>query len=179
MVGVILNPFKAQLYTAIRNQGSYLTTLDPELCLLLQTKKLPLYPPQPLSLKTSIVAVSEHDRNTTDKRCKDVLDGRIQGVRIYGSTALDFVNVACGFIDAKVSTRHTAREICAGWLIVMEAGGVVVSGKLGGSLKCELMAEPELVVDNLLVVRAAKKEEMEVMVMSYCMLMEDYQKRMK
>lgn len=61
----------------------------------------------------------------------------------------------------------------------MEAGGVVVSGKLGGSLKCELMAEPELVVDNLLVVRAAKKEEMEVMVMSYCMLMEDYQKRLK
>jgi myo-inositol-1(or 4)-monophosphatase len=177
MVAVILNPFKAQLYTAIRSQGSYLTILDTELCLLLKTTKLPLHPPQTLSLKTSIMAVSEYDVNTANRRCKDVLDGRIQGVRIYGSTALDFCHVACGYIDAKVSTRHNMREICAGWLIVMEAGGTVVSGKIGG--KVELMAEPELNVDNLLVVRAAKKEESVVMVMSYCMLMEDYKERLR
>ena len=54
-IGVVLNPFTAQLYTAIRYQGSYLTLLSATL-----TETLSTTPPPALPIATPLSPLFRH-----------------------------------------------------------------------------------------------------------------------
>ena len=51
---------------------------------------------------------------------------RVRDIRRIGSAALDLVRVAQGSVDAYAETGLNAWDLAAGWLVVEEAGGVVV-----------------------------------------------------
>jgi myo-inositol-1(or 4)-monophosphatase len=51
---------------------------------------------------------------------------QIRDIRRIGSAALDLVRVADGTVDAYAESGINAWDLAAGWLIVEEAGGVVV-----------------------------------------------------
>ena len=50
----------------------------------------------------------------------------VRDIRRIGSAALDLVRVADGSVDAYAETGLNAWDLAAGWLVVEEAGGVVV-----------------------------------------------------
>ena len=51
---------------------------------------------------------------------------QVRDIRRIGSAALDLVRVADGSVDAYAESGLNAWDLAAGWLIVEEAGGVVV-----------------------------------------------------
>ena len=58
---------------------------------------------------------------------------QVRDIRRIGSAALDLVRVAEGSVDAYAESGINAWDLAAGWLIVEEAGGVVVgAGALPG-----------------------------------------------
>ena len=181
MVGVILNPFTAHLYTAIDGEGSFQTVLSPDLSSTLSRTRLPLYQPASLSLKTSVIGViissnrSDDIYKTSIKTFENLTSssgGMVHGLRIHGSAALDLCFVACGFIDgAWQGCQEWDR--CAGWVILKEAGGTIVSGEkpLRGS---HTVKEPGLSDKMFLYVRAAKsKDETEMWIREFWDLIAD------
>ncbi|MEW1953363.1 inositol monophosphatase family protein [Terrabacter sp. NPDC080008] len=57
---------------------------------------------------------------------------RVRDIRRIGSAALDLVRVADGSVDAYAESGLNAWDLAAGWLVVEEAGGVVVGQDLDG-----------------------------------------------
>jgi myo-inositol-1(or 4)-monophosphatase len=55
-----------------------------------------------------------------------VLQGKVIGLRCFGSAALELAYVAAGRIDAMISRNLNAWDIAAGILLVREAGGFIV-----------------------------------------------------
>jgi myo-inositol-1(or 4)-monophosphatase len=179
MVSVVLNPFTAQVYSAIRSRGAFLTLLDAELSFLLKTTKLvPKFDtPQSLPLNTNIVPVNNiksqataqnsHHEGITYKVVLSVSVNSNQGQDSTGSLALDLCNVACGTVDVKYSPRSRVWEVCAGWLIVVESGGMVLNGSAYNN-GTDLLEEPHLWAKDLIAVRAMLvKEEIESLAMDY------------
>ncbi|KAL8862386.1 MAG: hypothetical protein Q9178_001395 [Gyalolechia marmorata] len=154
-VGVVYNPFTQHLYTAIKGQGAYLTspripTSFPmegqHMESTYEKRKLPLRsPPVPLpDLSHALVAVeygNERSGNNWESkmatfnalgRAKTADDGAmVQSVRSLGSAALNCCSVARGDIDLYWEGGCWAWDVAAGWIIVEEAGGLVVGGNKG------------------------------------------------
>ncbi|KAI4274898.1 MAG: hypothetical protein LQ337_003602 [Flavoplaca oasis] len=154
-VGVVYNPFTQHLYTAIRGQGAYLTapeiptsfpTAGQKVDSTYKKRKLPLRsPPLPLpDLSSALVAVeygNERSGNNWETkigtfnalgRAKTEKDGAmVQSVRSLGSAALNCCSVASGNIDVYWEGGCWAWDVAAGWIIVEEAGGMVVGGNSG------------------------------------------------
>ncbi|WP_344256048.1 inositol monophosphatase family protein [Terrabacter carboxydivorans] len=59
---------------------------------------------------------------------------QVRDIRRIGSAALDLVRVAEGSVDAYAETGLNAWDLAAGWLVVEEAGGVVVGAEEHGPL---------------------------------------------
>jgi myo-inositol-1(or 4)-monophosphatase len=183
MVAIVLSPFTAQLYSAIRSRGAFLTLLDAELSLLLKTTNLPLKfdtTSRSLPLNTNIVPVQNikfpataqngHHVGITYKLVLSVSVNTNQGQDSTGSLALDLCNVACGTADVKYSPRSRVWEVCAGWLIVVESGGMVLNGSAYNN-GTDLLKEPQLWAKDLIAVRAMlAKEEIESLAMDYKVL---------
>ncbi|CAN9079224.1 unnamed protein product [Alternaria alternata] len=133
-VGIVYNPFTQTLYSAIKGQGAYLN----------QTTKLPLSPPTPLeTLNTCLVAVEwGSDRSGNDFKVKSETfkklaatkengGGMVHGLRSFGSAALNLCGVASGGLDIYWEAGCWAWDVCAGWVILKEAGGMVVDANPG------------------------------------------------
>jgi myo-inositol-1(or 4)-monophosphatase len=136
-IGVVLNPFTAQLYSGIHTKGSTLTILSPDLSRTISTQSLPLYPPQPLDLRSSAIAIEfGSDRSgpnfdtklSTFRNLTSSDGGMVHALRSYGSAALNLCSVASGFIDAYWEGGCWEWDVCAGWVILSEAGGCIVDG---------------------------------------------------
>lgn len=56
----------------------------------------------------------------------------VHGLRSLGSAALNFCAVAEGVLDAYWEGGCWAWDVCAGWVVLVEAGGMVVDGNPGG-----------------------------------------------
>jgi myo-inositol-1(or 4)-monophosphatase len=69
----------------------------------------------------------------------------VRDIRRIGSAALDLVRVADGSVDAYAETGLNAWDMAAGWLIVEEAGGVVVGDQAGPGTALTVAAGPALV----------------------------------
>jgi myo-inositol-1(or 4)-monophosphatase len=70
----------------------------------------------------------------------------VRDIRRIGSAALDLVRVADGSVDAYAESGINAWDLAAGWVVVEEAGGVVV-GRDGGApgMALTVAAGPALV----------------------------------
>jgi myo-inositol-1(or 4)-monophosphatase len=133
-IGIIYNPFTSTLYSAIAGKGAYLN----------QSQKLPLTPPTPLTtLNTCLVAVEwGSDRSGNDFAVKSKTfsklaatkedgGGMVHGLRSFGSAALNLCAVASGNIDVYWEAGCWAWDVCAGWVILKEAGGIMVDANPG------------------------------------------------
>ncbi|GME58318.1 inositol monophosphatase [Neofusicoccum parvum] len=133
-VGVVYNPFTATLYSAIRGRGAFLNG----------TTRLPLRAPEALpDLSTAVVCVEwGSDRAGNDykvksetfaKLCARREDGgaMVHGLRSFGSAALNLCGVASGALDVYWEAGCWPWDVCAGWVILEEAGGIIVDGNPG------------------------------------------------
>jgi myo-inositol-1(or 4)-monophosphatase len=146
MVGVVFGPFTQHLYTAIEGEGSFLTdyTFEAEIPKI-RTRRLPLRQPLvPLcGLRGALVALEwgneregpnwECQVNTAKRLGASEKQGgaMVHSVRNLGSAALNICAVAEGSIDVYWEGGIWAWDVCAGWVVLKEAGGVIVDGNPG------------------------------------------------
>jgi myo-inositol-1(or 4)-monophosphatase len=161
VVGVVYNPFRGDMYTAIKHRGAWLTKMHTG-----SKYKLPLHPiPPPMpNLQSCLVALEwgnqRHGPNW-DLRAdvhKKLLTDKVEygafckSVRSSGSAALDFCYVAQGILDVFWEGGVWVWDVAAGWIILEEAGGIVASANPGDW-------EPTLEGRVYFAVRQAKREE--------------------
>ncbi|KAF2198360.1 inositol monophosphatase [Delitschia confertaspora ATCC 74209] len=133
-IGIVYNPFTKELYTAIKGQGAYLD----------QTTRLPLAPGRPLEgLSSCQVAVEwGSDRSGNDFAVKSQTFSKlaatkesggamVHSLRSFGSAALNLCGVAAGGLDVYWEAGCWAWDVCAGWVILQEAGGIIVDANPG------------------------------------------------
>ncbi|KAK5169458.1 uncharacterized protein LTR77_005434 [Saxophila tyrrhenica] len=138
VVGVVYNPFTRTLYSAIRGQGAFLTSP------FYDHARLPLRDPEPLtSLSQCLVAVEwGSEREGKDYEVKvetfrrlgaSKKDGgaMVHGLRSLGSAELNLCKVAEGAVDLYWENGCYAWDVCAGWVILEEAGGKMVGSMPG------------------------------------------------
>lgn len=120
ILGVTALPFLGHRYWATDGQGAY---RDGEPIAVSATK----------SLDRALVGFSDYgsgqDTALRDVLCSTVdweLTARAQGVRRYGSSALDLVWVADGTLDACVLLGNRTWDTAAGAVIAREAGALVL-----------------------------------------------------
>lgn len=133
VVGVIYNPFTDTLYTGIKGKGSYLTDARHK------RAKLPLKDSEPFQdLSHCLIAVewgSDRTGNDYDVKCatfrklcaaKEDGGAMVHGIRSLGSAELNLCGVAAGHLDLYWESGCYAWDVCAGWVILEEAGGKMV-----------------------------------------------------
>lgn len=136
-VGIVYNPSTKALYSAIRGQGAFLN----------RSTRLPLKGDnvEPLSgLANALVSIEwgsdrsgpnwETKVRTFEKLGKAKEDGgaMVRSFRSLGSAALNICAVAEGSMDLYWEGGCWEWDVCAGWVILSEAGGIVVDGNPGG-----------------------------------------------
>lgn len=127
-VGVIFAPFLDWMYTGIKGRGSFLND-----------KRLPLNSPAPRigGLGNCVVAVEWGSDRAEDGNLKVKSDtyfnltrqggGMCHSLRSLGSAALNLCAVASGTMDCYVEGGMWEWDICAGWVILVEAGGLMTT----------------------------------------------------
>ncbi|KAK3339455.1 hypothetical protein B0H65DRAFT_432587 [Neurospora tetraspora] len=169
-VGVVYNPALDTLWTAIRGQGAYCqrnASLEPGKGQG-EKQKLPLNGGQPLGdLSTSLVAVewgSQRDGKNFDIKtrvfrqltaAKENGGSMVHSLRSLGSAALNICAVAAGQVDMYWEGGCYAWDVTAGWCILEEAGGIMVSGNPGDW-------NPELDSRLYLAIRGAESGQKEI-----------------
>ena len=140
VVGVVYNPFTQQLYTAVKGSGAYYKDLR-----LDTEQKLPLKEPlEPLDTVSECLVAMEwgSDRSGPNYTCKTQTFAKLGGakeeggamvhsMRSFGSAALNLCGVASGSLDLYWEGGCWAWDVCAGWVILKEAGGIIVDGNPG------------------------------------------------
>lgn len=163
-IGVIYNPWQDLLFTAIKGRGAYMTRIKGT-----TPQKLPLAKsPRPLEgLGTSLIAIewgSGRDGPNFELKTevfkklaasKETGGSMVHSLRSLGSAALNMAAVAAGQMDAYWEGGCWAWDVCAGWSILTEAGGKMVSGNPGNW-------DPELESRVYLAVRGAPTGQKEL-----------------
>ncbi|KAG6060157.1 hypothetical protein E4U17_004947 [Claviceps sp. LM77 group G4] len=163
-VGVIYNPWQDLLFTAIQGRGAYMTRIKGTTPLRLPLAKSP----RPLKgLGTCLVAIewgSGRDGPNYEIKTdvfkklaasRETGGSMVHSLRSLGSAALNMAAVAAGQMDAYWEGGCWAWDVCAGWCILKEAGGIMVSGNPGEW-------DPELESRIYLAVRGAPKGQKEL-----------------
>jgi len=138
VVGVVYNPFLNDLYTAVKDLGAYLNG----------TEQLPLKKDQELlpltGLDTALIIIewgSDRKGTNWDLKCdtfrklgavKEDGGSMVHSMRSLGSAALNICTVATGTIDVYWEAGCWAWDVAAAWVILKEAGGLMVDGNPGG-----------------------------------------------
>ncbi|KAH9864649.1 hypothetical protein J1614_010584 [Plenodomus biglobosus] len=166
VVGVVYNPFRGDLYTAVKNRGAFLTKVSTGTRFKLPLQQVPA--PMP-GLNSCLVAVEWGNQRSGPNWAlrtsvhKALLTSKAEGgamcksIRSNGSAALDFCYVANGMLDAFWEGGVWVWDVCAGWIILEEAGGMVASANPGDW-------QPTLEGRLYFAVRAAKREEQKAVV---------------
>jgi myo-inositol-1(or 4)-monophosphatase len=149
-VGVVYNPFTQKLYTGIKGQGSFVTTAaGVDLKSAHDGRdygsKLPLNQSSLDGLDGCVVIVefgSDRSGQNWKTKCdtwsqlgrsKDEGGAMVHSARALGSAALNLCAVAEGHCDVYWEGGCWAWDVCAGWVILTEAGGVIVDGNPTGN----------------------------------------------
>lgn len=142
-IGVIYNPFTRLLYHAIKGHGAFVTDTSgaPDAA----THRLPLRGAAPLAGLARALVIVEwgSDRAGNDfavkldtfgalARAADEGGAMVHSLRSCGSAALNMCAVAAGEADAYWEAGCWAWDVCAGWCVLVEAGGCVVDANPGG-----------------------------------------------
>lgn len=123
LVGVVFDPTRNELFTAVRGQGAWLNGKPVRVSL---TAEL---------IDAVITTGFPYDKHTNpDNNLKEwtAFLTRIRGERRLGAAALDFCYVAAGRLDGYWEKDLKTWDAMAGMLIACEAGGVVTD-YAGGS----------------------------------------------
>lgn len=134
VVGVVYNPFTQTLYSAIVGQGAFMN----------ENVRLPLKDPEPMNdlgeLQVCVEWGSDRSGNDFDVKAqtfrklaasKEDGGAMVHSLRSYGSAALNFCGVAAGNLDVYWEAGCWAWDVCAGMVILTEAGGITVDGNPG------------------------------------------------
>lgn len=136
VVGVVFNPFNQTLYSAVRGRGAFMN----------RTTRLPLKGDSLESLSglgNALISVewgSERSGQNWDTKVrtfaklgqtKDNGGAMVRSMRSMGSAALNLCAVAAGTIDLYWEGGCWEWDVCAGWVILTEAGGIIVDGNPG------------------------------------------------
>lgn len=158
-VGVVYNPFQDVLYTGIRGHGAYVQrnaalaargVLRPGAGEGCDRVRLPAgggdgpgAAPALGDLSTALVAVewgSTRDGNNYDVKAgvfrrlaasRGAGGSMVHSLRSLGSAALNLCAVAAGEMDLYWEGGCYAWDVCAGWCILTEAGGIMASANPG------------------------------------------------
>ncbi|KIV86000.1 hypothetical protein PV11_01644 [Exophiala sideris] len=143
VVGVVYNPFTGKLYTGVKGHGSFVSQIR-------DGKKhgeevrLPLKKDEALKGLDSCIVIIEwgSDRSGSNWKVKcdtwarlgqskDEGGAMVHSARALGSAALNMCAVAEGTLDVYWEGGCWAWDVCAGWVILLEAGGMMVDGNPG------------------------------------------------
>lgn len=116
--GVVYNPSTNEEFTGVRGGGAYLNgkpicvSAVPSLCEALV-----------------FVGTAPYRRNEMDENFRRIQRVYLSAhdIRRFGCTALELCYIACGRADGQFEYGTKPWDIAAGWLILREAGGEVVS----------------------------------------------------
>jgi myo-inositol-1(or 4)-monophosphatase len=114
-LGVIYDPIKNELWTAVRGEPAYLN----DKVVRVADRK---------SLGESIVSVGFSKTEAGIElglRTLGAMITKARKCRMMGSAALDLAYVACGRFDAYIEQSVNLWDVAAGWLLVESAGGIV------------------------------------------------------
>jgi myo-inositol-1(or 4)-monophosphatase len=133
VVAVIYAPALGHMYTAIKGQGAYLTRDNGTRVELPFKRK-----PEPLRNLNECIAVIEWGKQRDGPNwalrtsvAKKLMTSEKEGgamchsTRTNGSCALSFCAVATGTMDMLWESGCLIWDVCAGWLIVEESGGLI------------------------------------------------------
>ena len=140
LLGVVFDPTRDECFTAVANQGAFLTTTN-------GTQQL--HVSSETELVSSLLATGfPYDRQTSEDnnvRQAAAFIKAAQGIRRPGSAALDMAYVAAGRLDGYWEFKLYCWDMAAARLLVKEAGGMVTF--VDGS-PVEMQQKLSLVVSN-------------------------------
>lgn len=139
-VGVVYNPFTSTMYWGIKGEGSFVVDVKTG-----QERRLPVKEEMETftGLDGTLVAIEwGSDRSGQNWKTKTETWAKlgaskeeggamVHSARALGSAALNLCAVAEGTLDAYWEGGCWAWDVCAGWTILKEAGGIIVSGNPG------------------------------------------------
>ncbi len=114
-VAVVIDVFRGEEFTAAAGQGAFFGDVRLEV-----SSRTDLYP----SVVATGFPYSHRDDPERYAAALQVVLAKVQGVRRFGSAALDLAWTAAGRLDGYYETGIAPWDIAAGLLLVTEAGGV-------------------------------------------------------
>ena len=144
VVGVVYAPYLNELFTAVKGEGAWYGKAGN-----MDTTKLHVSSKD--SLKECVVASGfPYDKAThpiNNIREVSIVIPQVRGFRRMGSAAYDLCCTAMGTIDAYWEYNLNLWDVCAGQLIVQEAGGIIIP--LCDDRKISIIAGPKNLVKEL------------------------------
>jgi len=139
VVGVVFNPFTGKLYSGVKGEGSFVENVHTS-----DKQRLPLKEFEAIEgLDHCLVAIewgSDRSGSNWQTKCntwarlgtsKEEGGAMVHSARALGSAALNLCSVAEGSIDLYWEGGCWPWDVCAGWVILKEAGGIIVDGNPG------------------------------------------------
>lgn len=116
--GVVYNPSTGEEFTGVRGGGAYLNGTP------IHVSSVPH-----LSEALVFVGTAPYRRKEMDENFRRIQRVYLSShdIRRFGCTALELCYIACGRADGQFEYGTKPWDIAAGWLILREAGGEVVS----------------------------------------------------
>ena len=122
VVGVVYAPYLDELYTAVKGTGAFLNGQS-------------IHVSHKSTLEESVLGTGfPYDKDVNpDNNAPNLVSilPHLRGIRRMGSAAYDLACVAAGFLDGYWELALHPWDMCAGALIVEEAGGIVVPFREG------------------------------------------------
>lgn len=115
LLGVVYNPYREQLFTAVRGGGAYLN--DQPICVSEKTFAQSLF--------CTAASLYRKDLAETCFRIMEDTYGKCNDFRRFGSAALEICYLAAGKCDLYFEMRLFPWDYAAAQLILREAGGIV------------------------------------------------------
>lgn len=146
-VGVVLDPARGEVFSAVRGEGAQLAATDGPAGDPGDATRLAIEPAE--RLDTALVATGfgyDPEQRAAQARLLTVVLPRVRDIRRAGAAALDLCWVAAGRVDAYYERGLSPWDWAAGSLIAAEAGATLRSldGEPSG-----LVAAPPALVDQL------------------------------
>lgn len=137
VAGVVFNPILNELYYAEKGKGAFV---------LLPSGGERLRVSGRTQLQHALVG-SNGFYKKEDYALVSKLSGKVSSLRLAGSIALGLAGVAAGKLEAYVTTQFNPWDMAAGFLLVKEAGGVVLSLNGDGGFS-DILKQKNLVAVN-------------------------------
>jgi len=123
IAGLILDPVKNEMFLAEKGQGAFL-----------DERRLRVSGRSRLNEAVIATGLPFHGRDGHERALREVgkVAPEVAGIRRFGAAALDLAYVAAGRFDGFWEWDLNPWDVCAGIILVQEAGGVVSALKPGG-----------------------------------------------